>query len=28
METRDGSYKTRPWTHYMSAPGQYLLWRP
>jgi hypothetical protein len=28
METRDGSYRTRPWSHYMSAPGQYLLWRP
>ncbi len=28
METRDGSYRTRPWDHYMSAKGQYFLWRP
>lgn len=28
METRDGSCRTRPWAHSMSAPGQYLLWRP
>lgn len=28
METRDGSYQTRPWAHYMSAQGQYFLWRP
>lgn len=28
METRDGSYRTRSWSHYMSTRGQYLLWRP
>jgi hypothetical protein len=28
METRDGTYRTRSWSHYTSAQGQYLLWRP
>jgi hypothetical protein len=28
METRDGTYRSRPWSHYMSARGQYFLWRP
>ena len=28
METRDGSYRSRAWGHYMSARGQYFLWRP
>ncbi len=28
METRDGSYRSRPWSHYVSGPGYYLVWRP